>query len=164
MKYFILSLFVLVSFDVFAKDGYVDMVKAIEYTKQGKRVKSRLEKSLTKAKKSMKNIENNLKRERSNLEKEVPLLSDEKRAQKIQQFQQKVMRSQQEAELKQLELKKLEDKLMNPVVERLKGVISTVAKKEGYEVVHNIGKNVLWVSPKLNLTKKVYTLFNKKYK
>ena len=164
MKYFILILVALVSFDVFAKTGYVDMVKAIEYTKQGKKVKSKLEKSLAAAKKSMKSIENNLKKERSNLEKEVPLLSDEKRSQKIQQFQQKVMRSQQQAESKQLELKKLEDKLMNPVVERLRKVISSIAKKEGYEVVHNIDKSVLWVSPKLDLTKKVYTLFNKKYR
>ncbi len=164
MRIFILSVLILVSFDVFAKAGYVDMVKAIESTRQGKKVKSKLEKSLAQAKRSMKTMDNKLKKEKSDLEKEIPLLSDEKRAQKIQQFQQKVMRSQQEAESKQLELKKLEDKLMNPVVNRLKGVISTIAQKEGYEVVHNIDKNVLWVSPKSDLTKKVYTLFNKKYR
>ena len=164
MKWFILSLFILVSFNAFAKVGYVDMVKAMEQTRQGKRVKSKLEKNLADAKKSIKNIENSLKKERSNLEKEVPLLSDEKRAQKIQQFQQKVMKSQQEAERKQLELKQLEDQLMNPVFEKLKKVIASISKKEGYEVVHNIDKSVLWVSPELNLTKKTYNLFNKRYK
>ncbi|MGI9549449.1 MAG: OmpH family outer membrane protein [Bdellovibrionales bacterium] len=164
MKFLILSLFIFLSYDAFAKVGYVDVVKVIESTKQGKRVKARLEKNLARAKRSMKTMDENLKRERSELEKALPLLSEEKRAQKIQQFQQKVLKSQQEAEKKQLELKNLEEQLMNPVVVKIKGVIATVANKDGYEVVHNLDKNVLWVSPKSDLTKKVYSLFNKKHK
>jgi len=164
MKYIIYSLIALLTFDALAKVGYVEMVQVIQKTKQGRRVQNKLEKSLSKAKKSMATIDKKLKNERRSLEKELPLLSEAKRAQKIQQFQQKVMRSQQEAEAKQLELKKLEDQLMRPVIDRVRVVLSIIAKQEGFKVIHNLDKNVLWVSPESNLTEKVYTLFNKTYK
>ena len=147
-----------------AKTGYVDMNQAINKTKQGQRVKKRLEKDLSKAKKSIQSIELQLKKDRAKLEEELPLLTEKKRAEKIQRFQKKVLDSQKTVEAKRADLQKLEDKLMKPIVGRLKSVISQVASKEGYSVIENKNQDVLWVSDKLDLTRKVYTRFNKKHR
>ena len=61
-------------------------------------------------------------------------------------------------------MQNLQNQLTGPVIENIKKVIGEVAKKESYLVIENIGTDVLWVSPKLNLTQKVYKEFNKKYK
>lgn len=148
----------------FAKTAYVDMAMAIKNTTQGLKVTKQLERDLEKAKKSTKAIEKQLKKEKEQLDKDMPLLSEQKRAERIQQFQKRVMESQRQVEEKKMVLQKMEDRLMAPVIKRLGQVIAELAKKEGYTVVKAKGKDTLWVSPSVDLTKKVYTRFNKKQK
>ena len=164
MRLFLLSIVAFYSFHSFAKIGYVNLMEAFENTRQGRRVKSRLEKDAEKAKKQFKAIERKLQKEEEAFKKDAPLLSEQARAQKIQQLQQKIVSFQREAKNKDLELQNLQNRLMNPVIEKLKKVIGEVAKAESCLVVENIGNDVLWVSPDLNLTQKVYKTFNKKYK
>ena len=149
---------------MFAKTAYVNILSALESTKQGQKVKNRLEKSAKKAKKQFKATELTLQKEEETLKKDAPLLSDQAKAKRIQQLQQKIFNFQREAKSKDLELQNLQSQLMSPVIERLKGVIGETAKKEGYLVVENIGNDVLWVDPELDLTKKATVKFNKKYK
>lgn len=164
MRLFLLSMVILYSGHSFSKMAYVNLMEAFENTKQGKRAKVQLEKKAEQAKKKFKSIEVKIQKEEAALKKEAPLLSEQGRAQKIQKLQQKILNFQREAKNKDIELQKLQNKLMNPVLERLKSVIGTIAKKESYLIIENIGADVLWVSPELNLTKKVYKAFNKKYK
>ena len=63
-----------------------------------------------------------------------------------------------------MSLQKKEDTLMAPIVKKLEKIIAEVAKKEGYTAVKAKDKNTLWVSPSVDLTKKVYTRFNKQKK
>lgn len=164
MRLFLLSVVLFCSGQAFAKTGYVNLMEAFENTRQGRQVKAQLEKKAEQAKKQFKSMEQKLQREEEALKKEAPLLSEQARAQKIQQLQQKILNFQREAKNKDIELQNLQNKLMNPVMDRLKKVIGETAKKESYLVVENIGNDVLWVSPELNLTAKVYKNFNKKYK
>lgn len=164
IKYIVLGALILHSFAGLAKTGYVNMVVAIEKTKQGKRAKNKLEGKLAQAKKSMKAIEVKLSKQRTSLEKEAPLLSEQSRAQRISQFQSQVAKSQQKAEAKQLELKKYEESLMGPIIKKMNVVVTQVANKGGFDLIRNTDNSVLWVSPSLDVTKKVYTEFNKKNK
>ncbi len=164
MRLFVLALVILCPFQALAKTGYVNLMRAFEKTAQGRRVKARLEKSAEKAKKHFKSEELKMQKEEKAFKKDAPLLTDQARAHKIQQLQQKFLKFQKDAKNKELELQKLQNELMNPVIEKLKKVIREVAKKEAYLVVENIGNDVLWVSPQLNLTEKVYKAFNRKYK
>ena len=148
----------------FAKTGYVDMKEAIQKTRQGKRAQKQLQADLGKVKKEIAALEAGLTKERAKLEEDIPMLSEQKRAQRVQKFQQKVLESQKKAEEKKAALQKLENKLMNPVIQKLQRVIGQIAEKEGYTVVLNRDNNVLWVSPELDITKKVSSRFNKKYK
>lgn len=164
MKLFLLSIAIFYSFESFAKTGYVNLMVAFENTRQGRRVRTRLERDAEKAKKHYKSMELKIQQEEKALQKEAPLLSEQARAKKIQQLQKKILEFQRSAKNKDLELQNLQNKLTNPVLTKLKKVIGEVAKKESYLVVENIGNDVLWVSPELNLTTKVYKAFNKKYK
>ena len=147
-----------------AKACYVNVAEVIGSAKQGKRVKAQLEKQFEQAKKGMATVESRLKREKESLEREAPLLSEKTRARKIQKFQQKVIESQQQMEAKKRDLQAMEERLMGPVIENLKAASSRLAAKEGCHSAHNVGKDVLWVSPDFDLTKKVTAQFNKKYK
>ena len=164
MKLFLVLLVALFSFQSFSKTAYVNLMKAFENTKQGQKVKAQLKKSTNKAKSDFKSKELKLQKEEESLKKEMALLSEQARAQKISQLQQKILNFQQSAKNKDVELQKLQNKLMNPVLERLKKIIGEIAKKESYTVVKNFGTEVLWVSPELDLTTKVYKAYNKKHR
>ena len=164
MKLFLIVLVAFFSFQSFSKTAYVNLMQAFENTKQGRKVKARLEKTANKAKMEFKSKELKLQREEESLKKEMALLSEQARAQKISQLQQRIVNFQKEAKNKDTELQNLQNKLMNPILERLKKIIAEVAKKESYTIVKNIGTEVLWVDSNLNLTAKVYKAYNKKYK
>lgn len=164
MKFLVYIVLSAVSAICFAKTGYVDMKEAIQNTRQGQKVQKRLQGDLEKVKKEIAVLEARLTKERTKLEQDIPLLSDQKRAERVQKFQQKVLKSQKEAEEKKVALQQLEDKLMSPIFQKLQKVIGRVAAKEGYTAVLNKDNNVLWVSPDLDMTKKVSAQFNKKYK
>ena len=164
MKRLLTLFIVLFSFQSLAKTAYVDIMKAFENTKQGKAVKSRLEMESKKAQKNFKSLEMKLQKEEADLKKEAGILSKEAMEQKILQFQQKVANFQKSAQSKDTELQKLQNTLMSPILERLRAVIGEAAKKESYQLVQNVGPDVLWVDPSLDLTKKIVKAYNKKYK
>ena len=164
MKNFLSICILFFSFQSMAKTAYVNVMKAFEDTKQGQAVKSRLEAESQNAKKKLKALEAKLQQEEESLKKEVALLSEQARMQKISQFQQKVLNLQKDIQNKDAELQKLQKKLMDPILERLRVMIGDIAKKESYQLVQNIGSDVLWVDPSLDLTKKIVRAYNKKYK
>ena len=159
--FFLVSLY---SSVCFAKTGYVDMKEAIQNTRQGQRVQKQLQKDLEKVKKEIAALEARLTKERAKLEEDIPLLSEQKRAQRVQKFQQQVMESQKKADEKKTALQQLENKLMNPIIQKIQKITGQIAAKEGYTVILNKDNNVLWVSSGLDVTKKVSKQFNKKYK
>ena len=164
MRFLSLIFLLFVSVTGFAKTGYVDMREAFQNTRQGQKVEKRLEKDLAKAKKEISGIEDQLKKDRAKLEQDIPLLSEEKRARRVQQFQRKVLESQKEAEQKRAALQQLEEELRGPILQKLQQTAGRIAEKEGYTVIHNKDGGTVWVSPKLDLTKKVSAQFNKKHK
>ena len=118
-KFFLLSIFIFYLSPVFAakpkpsnappiRTGYVDMMKAFENTKQGRRVKAKLEKLTEKAKKEFKATELSLQKEEGKLKKEAPLLSEQGRMQRVQQLQQKIVDYQKSVKDKEIELQNLQ--------------------------------------------------------
>ena len=164
MKLLLTVLIAIFSFQSFSQTAYVNLMQAFEKTKQGQKIKRQLEKTANKAKAQFKTKELKLQEEEKALKKEMALLSEQARTQKISQLQQKILNFQNEAKKKDVELQNLQNKLMNPILDRLKKVIGETAKKGSYTSVKNIGADVLWVSPELDLTVKVYKAYNKKYK
>lgn len=159
-----LLLSLLFSLPCFAKTGYMNLMEAFESTRQGKKVKTRLERESKKAQSKLKTAENKLKQEEAGLQQEMALVSDQEKSKKIFKFQEKVSSFQREAKSKEVELQKLQGRLMDPILERLKLVTADTAKKEKYEVIKNMGPETLWVAPDLDITNQVVKAYNKKYK
>lgn len=147
-----------------AKTGYVNVSKAFEQTKQGRRIKTRLDNKAEATGKALKATEVKIQEEEKALKKEAPLLSEQARMQKIGQLQQKIINFQKEVKQKELEMTNLQNKLMSPLMDKFTKVVKDVAQKEGFDVVRNITEDVLWVSPKLDLTDKAVKSFNKRHK
>lgn len=167
MSYFTRLFFILslaLSFPCFAKTGYMNLMKAFESTNQGKKVKARLEKESKTAQNNLKTAENKLKKEEADLQNEVSLLSEQAKTQKILKFQEKVSNFQRSAKNKEAELQRLQGKLMEPILNRLRSITGNIAKKEKYIVIKNRGPETLWVSPELDITNQVVKAYNKKYK
>ena len=142
----------------------MNLMQVFESTNRGKKVKTRLERESKTAEKKLRAAEQNLKKEEESLKKEVALLSGQAKSQKIFMFQEKVSKLQREAKEKDMELQKLQGRLMEPILEQMKVVTGNVAKKGKYQIVKNIGPDTIWVAPELDITKQVIKAYNKKYK
>jgi outer membrane protein len=145
------------------KMGYVDMQKAIQSTKAGKKAKKDLEAEFEKRKKSLQSKEANLKKMGEELEKKAMVLSDDVRAKKQKEFQESMMEFQQLVQKNQQEIQQQERKLTEPILKKLQTVIEDMAKKESYTVILEKRENgVLWAQKELDITDQVVKAFEKK--
>lgn len=145
------------------KMGYVDMQKAIQSTKAGKKAKKDLESEFEKRKKTLQTKENDLKKKSEELEKQAMVLSDEVRANKQQEFQKAMMEFQQLVQKNQQEIQQQERQLTEPIIEKLQTVINDIAQKENYSVILEKRENgVLFSKTELDITDQVIKAFEAK--
>lgn len=145
------------------KIGYVDMQKAIQSTKDGKKAKKELETEFEKRKKALQTKEADLKKQGEELEKKAMVLSDDVRAKKQKEFQQNMMEFQQTVQKNQQEIQQQERKLTEPILKKLQAVIEEMAKKDSYTVILEKRENgVLWAQKDLDITDQVVKAFEAK--
>jgi outer membrane protein len=148
-----------------AKIGYVDMQKAIQDTSTGKKAKSELETEFNKKKKELEKKEADLKKMNEDLEKKSMVLSDEIKAQRQQELQNEMMKYRELVGKSQVEIQKRERDLTLPIVEKLRGIIDGIAKKESYTVVlEKSEQSVLWADKQIDLTDRIVKEFEKSAK
>lgn len=164
MKSLLLAICLSFCFQSFAKTAYVDISSVFLQSRQAKKIKTKLEKEKRSAEKRFKKIRASLQKSEQEFKKEAAILSEQARAKKIQALQEKFLTFQKQTKNKELELQNLQAKLTSPVIQKIKKIVSSVAKKQKYLVVKNIGNDVLWVDPSINITKKITSTFNKKYR
>jgi len=153
------------SFGAFAaetKIGYIDMQKAVQATKAGKKAKADLEKELEKRRKEFQAKEKDLQKQGQELEKKALVLSDDVRQKRQAEFQQEIMKFR-EAQMKtQAELQNKERDLMSPILEKMKKAIEKVAKEQNLSIVlERAEHSVTWADPNLDITQKVIDNFEK---
>lgn len=144
------------------KIGYIDMQKAVQATKAGKKAKGDLEKELEKRRKEFQDKEKDLQKAGQELEKKALVLSDDVRQKKQAEFQQEIMKFR-EAQMKtQTELQGKERDLMTPILEKMKKAIEKVAKDQSLSIVlERAEHSVTWADPTLDITEKVIENFEK---
>ncbi len=144
------------------KIGYIDMQKAVQATKAGKKAKADLEKELEKRRKEFQDKEKELQKTGQELEKKALVLSDDVRQKKQAEFQQEIMKFR-EAQMKtQSELQNKERDLMSPILEKMKKAIEKVAKEQTLSIVlERAEQSVTWADPTLDITQKVIDSFEK---
>lgn len=144
------------------KIGYVDMQKAIQATKVGKKAKKTLENEFKKKKKELQAKEKSLKAMGKDLEKRGLVMSEEVKAQKQREFQEEMIKYREMVGKSQLEIQQKERKLTEPIIKKLKKILDGIGKKEGYTVILERSENaVMWAQKSIDLTDRVVKDFDK---
>ncbi len=144
------------------KIGTVDMQKALHTVDLGKKAKAQLDKEVEAKKKEIQTEESAIKKAGEEFRKKSLVLSEDARAKKQGELQERVMKLQELAGRSQMELQQKERELTEPLIGKLRGVISEIAKQKGYGLVLEKNENsVLFSLEKDDLTDEVIGQFNK---
>lgn len=142
--------------------AYIDMQKAIQATNEGKRAKGTLETEFNKRKKDLEKKESDLKKMSEDLNKKAGVMSDEARNKRQQELQEEMIKYRELVGKSQVEIQKKERDLTIPIVQKIRGLVEGIAKKEGYAMVFEKSEqSVLWAKPELDLTERVIKEYNK---
>jgi len=134
------------------KIGFIDMQKAVEMTKKGKKSIKKLKGIQVKKQKELDAKKKSLEKEQKEISKKFAVYSKEKQMQVQQEFQQKAMAADKYFRESQVELANKEKDLLEPVLEGLRESIAVYARANGFDII--LEKN------RLNLNLKIcpYTL------
>jgi outer membrane protein len=156
----------LVSFMNFAQAetrvGYIDMQKAIQSTSTGKKAKSELEGEFNKKKKELEKKEADLKKMGEDLEKKKTVLSEEVLNKKQSEFQEEMMKYRELVGKSQLDIQKKERDLTSPILDKMKSIITKVAKDKKFSMIlEKTEQNVLFAEADVDITDDVVKAYEK---
>lgn len=117
------------------KVAVINIQKVLMDSKAGKSARSKMEKTMEELKAGLKKDEEKLVALQKEIQKKASAWSEEKKQEKSIEFQ-KMRRN---LGIKQddanLEMKKLQEKYLTPIMKKLEGIVTEVAKSKGYTVV-----------------------------
>ncbi len=147
------------------KLAVVDMQKALQTVDAGKKAKAQLEKEFNSKKKDLQAEEAALKKMIEEFKKQQLVLSDDARMKKQQEIQERGMKFQDLTQRSQAEIAQKEAELTQPLIKKLRDIISETAKKKNYTVILERNENtVLYFQEKDDITEEVIAQFNQKNK
>jgi outer membrane protein len=145
-----------------ARVGIVDMQKALQSVEAGKKAKSQLETEFNKKKQEIQKEETSLKKASEEFQKQSLVMSEQARGKKQAELQERFLKHQELIQKSQAEIQKKEQELTEPIIGKLRALISEIAKKKKYSVVLEKNENnVLFSEEKDDLTNEVVTTYNK---
>lgn len=147
------------------KLAVVDMQKALQTVDAGKKAKAQLEKEFNSKKKDLQAEEATLKKMIEEFKKQQLVMSDDARMKKQQEIQERGMKFQELTQRSQSEIAQKEAELTQPLIKKLREIISETAKKKNFTVILERNENtVLYFQEKDDITDEVIAQFNQKNK
>jgi outer membrane protein len=144
------------------KIGTVDMQKALQSVEEGKKAKASLQKEFDAKKKELQTEEAAIRKMSEDFKKQSLVMSEEARAKKGGELQDRIMKFRENTERSQMAIQKKEGELTEPLIRRLRAVITDVAKQKGYTLILERNENtVLFSQEKDDLTGEIISAFNK---
>lgn len=144
------------------KIGTVDMQHALQTVDAGKKAKAQLEKEFNAKKKELQNEEAAIKKMGEEFKKQAAVMNDDARAKKQGEIQERILKFQETTARSQQQIQQKERDLTQPIITKLRTVISEIAKNKGYSVVLEKNENtVLYSLEKDDLTEQVVAAYNK---
>lgn len=117
------------------KIGVVDLNRALNEVNEGKKAKADLEKEFKAKKGELDSIKNEIESLRQTLEKKSAILSAEALKDERENYQRKFIEYQQKAKDYTEKLAMEEGETTSKIIGKLRAVVETIAKKEGYTFV-----------------------------
>lgn len=164
MKHLLMIAILGFSFSAMAevKIGYVDMQKAIQSTKAGKKARASLEKEFKAKEKQLKKKEEELKKMSEDLQKKAALLSESARKKQAESFQREMLKFRQDVSQSQQSIAEKERKMTEPIIKKMYQAIDSIAKKENYTMIlEKREQNILWAAKQVDITDEVVKAFEK---
>jgi outer membrane protein len=147
------------------KIATVDMQKALQTVDMGKKAKAQLEKEFNTKKKELQTEEAAIRKITEDFKKQSLVLSDEAKAKKQGELQERIMKFQELTARSQAEIQQKEKDLTQPILTKLRAIISDTAKKKSYTFVLEKNENtVLYSQEKDDITSDVISTFDKQVK
>ncbi len=145
------------------KVAYVDRMRALNETHEGKKAMKKLEKMKNKLQKSIEGKETSIMKMKETLEKQQNVLTQEALQKKAEEYYKAVNELQQQYMQFQKDLAAKEAELTKGILIKMESIIADIGKTEGYTVILDRA-TIAWAPTHLDLTDKLIQKYNAKYK
>lgn len=144
--------------------GKVDVQKVLLTVNQGQSVRDQLKKTFDEKQKILKDEEEKIKKLQEDYQKKLSVLNDKEKIKREKEIQEKIIAIQQKTSGYQKEIQDLENKLKQPILERVKQVVDEVSKSADVDFVYEAATGpILYSKEEKDLTDEVVKTYNKKF-
>ena len=140
------------SFSADLKIGIMNVQKIIIECDAGKAAKGRFDLKMKELQSGFKGEEESLKALQDEIKKKSSAWSEEKKTEKVREFQKKGRELQGKTEDARLEMKKLQDKELEPILKALEQVVNKFGKDNGYTAIMDGKNGVVYFDPSVDVT------------
>ncbi|HVK69159.1 MAG TPA: OmpH family outer membrane protein [Polyangium sp.] len=141
------------------KIAVVDVQQAVMQTEDGIRAQGTLKKLFDKRQKELDAKQEELQRAREDIERQARVLSREALARRMEDWQRRMVELQTSFVDYNKELQKKQGDLTGPILRKMMGIITRLAKKSGYELILDRSATP-YARPDLDLTEQVVQMYN----
>lgn len=143
------------------KIGTVDMQKALQTVEAGKKAKAQLEKEVNEKKAEIEKEKASITKMGEEFKKQALVMNEEARNKKQAELQERILKLQEKAGKTEMELRQKEQSLTQPIIGKIREIISNIAKEKGYTIILEKNENtVLFSLDKDDLTTDVISSYN----
>lgn len=143
------------------KLGVMNVQKIIVTCKAGKAAKERFDVKMKDLQSSFKGEEEDLKKLQDEIKKKSSAWSEEKRAEKVREFQKSGRELQGKTEDARFEMKKLQDKELEPILKALEKVVEKYGKDQGYTMIFDSKNGVIFFDKTIDVSDAIVKLLDK---
>lgn len=147
--------------DSSVKIAIIDMKQALQTVKAGKNAIAQLEKDFNERKKEIQSGEEKLKKMTDEFKKQSLVLSDQAKRERQEKLQREFMQLQELSTRANMEMQQKQQTLTEPIVKKIKGIVSDLARKRGYTLVLEKNENVVLYTELDDITVDVINQYDK---
>jgi len=142
-----------------AKIGYVNFQKALAELDEAKVAKARLESMKDQKQKDLDKAQESLKKDQETFQKQAATMTEQARIEKGEALQKRFIELQQSFEKGRAELAQKETEEFQPIVTKMRGIITAIAQKEQFTMVFDAG-GIAYAPDSLDLTPQLVRTYN----
>jgi outer membrane protein len=146
-----------------AKIGYVNFQKALAELDEAKAARARLEGIKEQKQKDLDKAQDQLKKDKDTFDKQAATMTEQGRSDKAEALQKRFIELQQNFEKGRAELAQRENEEFQPIVTKMRGIITSIAQKEGFTMVLDAG-GIAYAPDSLDLTPQLVRTYNEQNK
>ncbi|MGB9712558.1 MAG: OmpH family outer membrane protein [Dissulfurimicrobium sp.] len=143
------------------KIAVINMQKVVRESKVGRKATSQLNQQFEHLQKILQAKQDAIKAFKDDFEKKAPLMSEEARTEKELEYKKMVRDFKEQSDDAQLEMRKAEAKVMEPILKVLEKVVTKIGESGGYSIILESNMpGLYYVSPAIDITDSVIKAYD----